>query len=420
MLEKSIGMLFLLKKPKNYQKGSLRDIYLRITVDGISKELSCKRKWDPLRWSRKANKAIGQKEDAKELNTYLDTLKTMAYDAKRQLLDRGKMVTAVAIRDGVTGAEEHRRKLLVLFKKHNDEMKKRIGNDVAKGTWTNFNASYNHTLDFIKFKYKMDDINILALDLDFIKDYYTWFVGIKKLCRNSALKNIANMKKIVLDAVDRSWLLTDPFAKFDNSRDEVNPTFLTMVELGRIAEKEIANERLRRVRDVFVFCCFTGLAFIDVKQLKCNEIVQGFDGEFWISKDRQKEGVLSQIPLLPICVDLLKKYENDPVCVAKEMLLPVLSNQKYNEYLKEIAAICNIDKELTSHVARHTFATAVTLANGVPITSVKDMLGHKTLKQTLHYARVLPIQISEDMRMLKARLVTIGFNGNYDELRQTN
>ncbi|MBZ4190730.1 site-specific integrase [Niabella beijingensis] len=420
MLEKSIGLLFFLKKPKNYKKGSPKDLYLKVTVDGIPRELSCKRKWDPHRWSPKANKAIGAKEDAKELNNYLDTLRTMAYEAKRQLLDRGKMVTAGAIRNKISGAEEHSRKLLVLFKKHNDEMKKMIGNGVAKGTWTNFNASYNHTEEFIKFKYKVNDINILALDMDFIKDFYNWFLGEKQLCRNSALKNIANMKKIVLDAKDRGWLLSDPFAKFDNSRDEVNPTFLTMVELGRIAEKEIANERLRRVRDVFVFCCFTGLAFIDVKQLKRNEIVQGFDGEFWISKDRQKEGVLSQIPLLPICVDLLKKYENDPVCLAKEMLLPVLSNQKYNEYLKEIAAICNIEKELTSHVARHTFATAVTLANGVPITSVKDMLGHKTLKQTLHYARVLPIQISEDMRMLRARLLTIGFNGQQVILRQAS
>ncbi|MFT4092940.1 MAG: site-specific integrase [Niabella sp.] len=419
MLEKSIGLLFFLKKPKNYPKGNSKDVYLKVTVDGVPRELSCKRKWDPRRWNPHAGRATGNKEDARELNMYLDTLKTMAYDAKRQLLDRGKMITAVAIRDLITGVEEHRRKLIVLFQKHNDEMKKMIGNGVAKGTWTNFNTSLNHTREFIRFKYKMDDINILALDMDFIKDFYNWFRAEKKLSRNSTLKNIANMKKIVLDAMDRGWLLSDPFARFDMSRDEVNPTFLTMDELQKISEKDIANERLKRVRDVFVFCCFTDLAFIDAKQLKRSEIVQGFDGEFWISKDRQKEGVLSQIPLLPICVDLLKKYENDPVCVAKEMLLPVLSNQKYNEYLKEIGAICNIKKELTTHVARHTFGTAVTLANGVPITSVKDMLGHKSLRQTLHYARVLPIQVSEDMQLLKAKLLSIGFNVPGEELRQT-
>lgn len=217
------------------------------------------------------------------------------------------------------------------------------------------------------------------------------------------------MKKIVLDCVERGWLLSDPFATFDMNREDVDPTYLTISELHAILNKEISNERLMRVRDVFVFCCFTGLSFIDIKQLKRNEVITGFDGGHWICKDRQKEGVLSKIPLLPVCLEILKKYERDPVCIDKEMLLPVLSNQKYNSYLQEIAAICNINKELTSHVARHTFGTAVTLANGVPITSVKDMLGHKTLKQTLHYARVLPMQISADMERLKVQFQKTGF-----------
>lgn len=407
MLEKSIGLLFFLKKPKNYRNGDIKDVYLKITVDGIPRELSCKRKWEPKRWNPHAGRALGSKEDAKELNTYLDTLQTIAYDAKRQLLDRGKLVTATAIRDAMTGKEQHRRKLLVQFQKHNDETKKMIGKGVAKGTWTNFETSLAHTKNFIRYKYGLDDVNILALDKDFIKDFYSWLRSEKNCCHNTSLKNIANMKKIVLDCIDRGWLLSDPFAGFDMTREDVIPTHLTMQEVSIISEKIINNERLSRVRDVFIFCCFTGLAFVDIKQLKRSEVVVGFDGGYWISKDRQKEGVLSQIPLLPVCVELLKKYEKDPICIMKELLLPVLSNQKYNEYLKEIGAICNISKELTTHVARHTFATAVTLANGVPITSVKDMLGHKTMKQTLHYARVLPIQISEDMQMLRVRLQKI-------------
>jgi integrase len=404
MLEKSIGLLFFLKKPKNYQQGDPKDVYLKITVDGIARELSCKRKWEYKRWNPHAGRASGFKEDAKELNTYLDTLQTMAYDAKRQLLDRGKIVTAKDICDKMTGKEQHRRKLIFQFEKHNAEMKKMIGNGVAKGTLTNFCASLLHARNFIKFKYGIDDINILALDKDFVKDLYSWLRSEKKCAHNTSIKNIANIKKIVLDCVDRGWLAGDPFAGFDMSREDVSPTYLTMEEVQKISEKSIENQRLCRIRDVFIFCCFTGLAFIDVKQLKRSEVVLGFDGEYWIRKDRQKEGVLSQIPLLPICIELLKKYEHDPVCISKELLLPVLSNQKYNGYLKEIGAICDIQKELTTHVARHTFATAITLANGVSITTVKDMLGHKTMKQTLHYARVLPKQISEDMRLVKVKL----------------
>lgn len=403
MLEKSMGLFFFLKKPKNYRSGA-KDVYLKVTVDGIPRELSCKRKWEPSRWSVDAGRATGQKEDSRELNTYLDTLQTKAYEAKRILLDRGKVVTANAIKDILSGVEQQRRMFIFLFQNHNNEMSKMIGNGVAKGTWTNFNTSLSHTKEFLKYKYKMDDMNILSLDVEFIKDFYSWLRTEKKCAHNSAIKNLANMKKIVLDCVEKKWLVGDPFAGFDMTRTEVKPTFLMMSELKLIIEKEIKNDRLARVRDVFVFCCFTGLAFIDVKQLKRSEVVRGFDGEYWISKDRQKEGVLSQIPLLPVCIELLKKYENDPVCSANNMLLPVLSNQKYNSYLKEISVICNIDKELTSHVARHTFGTSVTLGNGVPITTIKEMLGHKTLKQTLHYARVLAVKTSEDMKALKYRL----------------
>lgn len=253
---------FLIEKAQKLPKGDPKDVYLKVTVDGVPRELSCKRKWGPKRWNPRAGRATGTKEDAKELNMYLDTLQTMAYDAKRQLLDRGKMVTAVAIRDKINGAEEHRRKLLVLFQKHNDEMKKVIGNGVAKGTWTNFNTSLNHTRDFIKHKYEMDDINILALDIDFIKDFYNWFLGEKKLCRNSGLKNIANMKKIVLDAKDRGWLLSDPFAKYEMNRDEVKPTFFTMDELGRIAEKILLLLQLKNLNDPMVPDAINSSCFI--------------------------------------------------------------------------------------------------------------------------------------------------------------
>jgi integrase len=284
-------------------------------------------------------------------------------------------VTALAIINIMNGTDQRNRKLLMLFKIHNDDMEEMIGKGVAKGTWTTFNTSYKHIAAFLKLEYHMNDINILSLDLEFIKKLYHWFRTVKNCNHNSTLKNITNMKKIVLACVDNGWLLQDPFAKFETTRDETETIYLTKEEIQAIADKEITNERLCRVRDVFIFCCFTGLSFIEVKQLKRSEISIDTKGELRIYKGRQKTGTPAVIPLLPITKKILKKYANDPYCVAKDMLLPVLSNQKYNAYLKELAVISKVNKELSSKMARNTFGTTVTLANNVPMESISKMMG---------------------------------------------
>lgn len=158
------------------------------------------------------------------------------------------------------------------------------------------------------------------------------------------------------------------------------------------------------MRDVYIFCCFTGLAYADVKKLERTEISIGVDEELWIFTDRLKTKIKSRVPLLPVSQAIIEKYKNDPVCINGNKVLPVLSNQKYNAYLKEIADICGITKNLTTHTARHTFGTTVTLTNGVPIESVSKMLGHKKISTTQHYARVLDIKVGEDMQVLKSKL----------------
>jgi integrase len=403
MLEKSFGLLFYLKKPKGYKKGPV-PIYVRITVDGDEKEMSTKRSWEPSRWGVKANRALGTKEDARALNDYLNVLQNKAYGARQDMIERGQVITAIGIRDILSGAKQRNWQLLVLFKSHNDDMEAMIGKGVAKGTWTTFNTSYKHVAAFLKSEYQVEDINILSLDLEFIKKLYHWFRTIKKCNHNSTLKNIANMKKIVLACVDNGWLISDPFAKFESTRDETETVYLTKEEIQAIVGKELNNQRLCRVRDVFIFCCFTGLAFIDAKQLKRSEITIDSKGELRIYKGRQKTGTPAVIPLLPITKKILGKYKNDIDCIAKDMLLPVLSNQKYNAYLKELASICNIERELSSKMARNTFGTTVTLANNVPMESISKMMGHKSLRQTQHYAKVLAIKVSEDMELLKKRL----------------
>lgn len=213
--------------------------------------------------------------------------------------------------------------LLTLFKTHNQQLEGMVGNGVAKGTHTNFETAYKHVANFLKAEYKVDDINILSLDLEFIKKFYHWLRMVKKLNRNSALKNIANMKKIVLDCVDNGWLLGDPFAKFDMNRDEVNTIYLTKEEVQRIVNKELRTSRLSRVRDLFIFSCFTGLSFIDMKQLKRSEVSIAANGELRINKNRQKTATAAVIPLLPIAKGILQKYAYDEHCIITDMLLPV-------------------------------------------------------------------------------------------------
>lgn len=403
MLEKSFGLLFYLRKQRNDEKG-LMYIYLRVTVDGVTRDLSVKRSWPPSRWSVQSNRATGNKEDAKELNYYLDIVQGKVYEAKKTLLEAGQVLTASSIIEIVSGASQRKREIMFLFKSHNDELKSLIGRGVAKGTWTNFNTTYRHLSSFLQSQYQINELNILALDLEFVKKLYNWFRTSKNLGHNSALKNISNFKKIVISCIDNGWLKTDPFIKFDQSREDVATTFLIKEEIQAIANKEIGNERLCRVRDVFIFCCFTGLAFADVKQLKKTEIAIGVDGELRIYKGRQKTGTPSLIPLLPIAKQILSKYSNDRDCIIKDQLLPVLSNQKYNSYLKEIAAICNINKDLKTHMARHTFGTTVTLANDVPLESIKEMMGHKSLRQTMHYAKVSGFKVNKDMSVLNKKL----------------
>ena len=232
-------------------------------------------------------------------------------------------------------------------------------------------------------------------------EYEFYLRSVRKCANNTAVKYIKNFHKIINICLANGWLTKDPFANYKSKVKEVIREYLTEKEIQDLMEKELVSDRLELVRDIFIFSCFTGLAYIDVKQLSKDNIVLGIDGDKWINKNRQKTDTNSKIPLLPTAQYILDKYANHPVCVNEDKLLPIFSNQKMNAYLKEIATVCGINKELTFHIARHTFATTVTLSNGVPIETVSKMLGHTNLKTTQHYAKILDKKISEDMKILK-------------------
>jgi site-specific recombinase XerD len=219
------------------------------------------------------------------------------------------------------------------------------------------------------------------------------------------MKYLSNFKKIVSHCVRAKWLQRDPFVEFKLSKKEVIKEILTDAELEDLAAKKLRSERLNLVRDIFLFSCYTGLAYADIKNLSKSHIKQGMDKKQWIFINRQKTETLSRIPLLPLPLKTMRQYADHPKCCVTGKVFPILSNQKMNAYLKEIADLCDIDKNLTCHTARHTFASTIALNNGVPIETVADILGHKTLKQTQHYAKLSDARISRDMIALHEKMI---------------
>ena len=292
-------------------------------------------------------------------------------------------------------------KLVPIFKDHNNKIKELIGKEYAPGTLERYTTSLKHTIEFMQWKYNISDIDITKIDHAFITDYEFWLRSVRNCANNTAVKYIKNFNKIIKICLTNDWLDRNPFANYKSKVKEVERVFLTEDEIQALMNKEFRTERLALVRDIFLFSCFTGLAYIDVKNLTKSHISIGIDGEKWIFTHRQKTESASKIPILPITQMIIDKYKNHHECINKDKLLPILTNQKMNAYLKEIADICEIEKDLTFHIARHTFATTVTLTNGVPIESVSKMLGHKNLRTTQHYAKVLDRKVSEDMEVLR-------------------
>jgi len=403
MLEKSFGLLYYLKQTKN-QKNENKYIYLRITVDGERREISTKRQWMPDQWNAQLGRTTGISEDAKELNSYLDLVFVKVYRAKTKLLESNQPLTADKIKEVLTGNDEKKHFIVEAFLRHNKQMKALVGREIAPATLTRYRTACDHVQNFIKLKYKKEDLELSSLDYEFISQFLFWLKTERNCVNNTAVKYLGNFKKIVLECKQKGLLTKDPFLGFRTKRDELVPVVLTGDELIKIRNKQFHTQRLNHVRDIFLFSCYTGLAYSDVYKLRTTDITIGIDGDKWIITTRQKTKSNTRLPLLPNALAILDKYNNHPKCLKTGTLLPVLTNQKMNSYLKEIADLAGIHKKLTFHSARHTFATTITLTNGVPMETVSKMLGHKSLKQTQHYAKVVDVKISKDMRLLKMKL----------------
>lgn len=297
----------------------------------------------------------------------------------------------------------NRHTLFELFREHNDKCHQLVGIDLAAATAERYETCMKLTQEFMRHTYHRDDLYLDEVDRRFVEELEFYLKTHRGCCHNTATKYLKNFKKITRIALAREWMQRDPFAEIRFSLQPVKREMPEKSEIERLMHKEIDIPRLAQTRDLFIFCCFTGLAFSDIKQLAPEHIVTDMQGHRWIRKPRQKTGNMCNIPLLEIPARILQRYRTDPECVAHNVLLPVSSNQKMNAYLKELADICGIRKQLTTHCARHFFAT-YTLANGVSIESVAKMLGHSDTKMTRHYAKVLDQTILREMNALPADL----------------
>ncbi|MBE7177746.1 MAG: site-specific integrase [Mucilaginibacter polytrichastri] len=404
-MKTNFRLLFYLKKPRGYMGGEA-PIYLRITQNLKRTEISTGRGCDPSRWNADAGRASGIKEESRSLNAYLDLVRGKVYEAHRELLERGKTVSARTIKDILKGKGERQYLLLEIFQEHNDRMEEMIDKGFTPNTLKGYKTSIRHLRKFVQNNYRVKDVDIHEVNHEFITRYEFF---LRTACGHtavSAAKYIKHFRKIINWCLANDWIQVNPFARFKSVVKPVVRVYLTSAELRRMKEVQL-DTRLDQVRDIFLFSCYTGLAYGDVKKLQRREIAEGIDGDQWIFTQRKKTETVSHIPLLKTAKAIVSKYADHPQCAHSGLLLPVLSNQKMNAYLKEIAERCQISKVLTFHTARHTFATTITLSNGVPIETVSKMLGHTDIKTTQHYARVLDVKVSRDMMLLKEKLMEV-------------
>lgn len=402
-MENNANILFYLKKPKNYKIGPM-PIYLRITVDLVPKELSTGRTCLPKHWDVKTERVKEYDAEHTKSNIALDNLADKIKDNHRYLreMEPDIAVTSTELRDRLQGKISKGNTLLEVFREHNDKVKALVGREFAPGTLERYETCLKHTAEFISLKYKCRDLPVSRINHVFISEYDFYLRTVRNCNNNTTVKYIKNFKKIILICLASGYITTNPFLTYKSKLKPVNRTALTNEELQTLTVRHFKVDRLNLVRDIFIFCCYTGLAYVDVKGLKRNNIVTGVDGEPWIQTFRQKTGTQVNVPLLNYALKLIKKYEDHQRC--ESYVFPVLSNQKMNAYLKEIADLCEISKELTFHIARHTFATTITLSNNVPIDTVSKMLGHTSIRTTQLYAKTMEKKISGDMALLKIKM----------------
>ena len=418
-METTIYLRFHIKKNKLNKKG-LTPVIMRVTMNKKRSEINIGRNVEPDKWNAKSQKMMGRSVEANDLNDYIELMRKKAKDVQKSFVEKSETITISKFVRRFKGEEKEKTKMVLeVYKEHNEQMDRLSGKNISTSTAKRYWTCYNHVEQFINEVYKSEDFRLKDIDHQFITRF-EYFLKTKRECNhNSALKYVNNFKKIIRIALANQWMDRDPFYNYKVQFEAVEREYLNAEEVQKLIDKDLHFDRLKLVRDMFVFSCYTGLAYADVKKLSREDITTGIDGGKWIRIKRTKTKTLSSIPLLPIAEEIIIKYQDHPEVKKSDYILPVLSNQKSNAFLKEIAMMCGIKKPLTTHLARHTFATTITLTNGVPIESVSKMLGHKDLRTTQHYAKIVDRKISDDMLELRERLEIKSRKSKGDQNKQS-
>lgn len=398
-MRSTFRVLFFLKRDKQKANGHT-PIFCRITIDKQEARFGIKKDVDPAIWEVKAGRAVGRTSEVVEINSIIDKTKSTLFSIYYDLLLSEVNVTAEKVKNHFLGGASKEHNLLEQFQRHNEDVEKLIGISKSKATYQKYEVTRKHLKSFIKEKYNLSDISFKEINYQFLTDFEVYLLTSCGCNPNTTAKFMQFFKRIVIIAKNNGWIKADPFANYKIRIKKVDRGYLHQAEVEAIMAKKFSTKRLEQVRDIFVFSCFCGLAYIDVKNLRKENIRTSFDGNLWIIGKREKTDVSFSIPLLDVPKRILEKYEGS---LPDNRILPVPSNQKMNAYLKEIGALCEIDKELSFHLARHTFAT-LTLSKGVSIESVSKMLGHTNIRTTQIYARITDSKISHDMNAFAGKV----------------
>ena len=399
MERKRFSVTFFLRKARTNKSG-LTPILARITTNGVSKEvyIQCSVPLD--RWNQSKECATGRDKLCQQVNAYLNEYRARILSVRQELIAQGHDGTCFEIKARLQNPTSHTRPFLAELEKYCGKRQSEVGVRITQLTANKYHRVLRYLTEYVRERYGKEDVPLSSIDYEFLDGFNTFLQTAHRCHHNGAINLLDCVKNFTLYCLRNEWLEKDPFRHY-KLKEEHNKSkdHLTKSELDTLLKKPMPNERLARIRDVFSFCCLTGLAFTDVDHLKAEHIRTDENGVQWIHKPREKTSVMRRIPLLPHPIALLKKYERDETCRARGKLLPVPSNAKMNAYLKEIAAICNIDKTLTTHVARHTFA-CLAVEYGMPIDVLAKVLGHSNTNMTRHYAKFSEELIGREMLKL--------------------
>ena len=387
-------MIYFSLRENKVSKDGKCPITVSINTNGERVYFNTGKKVRPMDWSKDKQIVKGKDEEALLINDFLKQIRSKLLQKEVELLERGFLITPELVRDAYLDKIEllKEKSFFDVFQEHNDQQKALVGNGISKSTHWVSEYSFRLCKDFLKDKFQRNDIYLKELNVNFIREFHLYLL--KRMGQNSCSKHLKLLKKLTNMAVANSYITFNPFATYKVERTPVEIDFLNEEELRKVINFDTPIPRFERAKDMFLFGCFTGLSYIDVKTLSLEHFERDTEGRIWIKKRRVKTGVLSRIPLLPMAKMILEKYKNS------SKLLPIQDPADINKYLKDIAILCNINKRITYHTSRHTFASTVTLANNISLEVVSKMLGHTNTRMTTHYAKLIDASIAKQMDSL--------------------